>query len=36
MKMENEIKSPFAGKISKILVREKQTVEKGQPLVVFS
>jgi pyruvate carboxylase subunit B len=35
MKMENEIKSSFPGKIKKILVREKQTVEKDQPLVIF-
>jgi biotin carboxyl carrier protein len=36
MKMENEIKSPFAGRVKKVLVREKQTVEKNQPLVIFA
>ncbi|OGC77796.1 MAG: hypothetical protein A2145_00260 [candidate division Zixibacteria bacterium RBG_16_40_9] len=35
MKMENEIKSPFDGKVKKILVQERQTVEKDQVLVVL-
>ena len=35
MKMENEIKSPYEGKVKKILVREKQTVDKDQVLLVL-
>jgi biotin carboxyl carrier protein len=33
MKMENEVKSAFAGTVKEILVAEKQAVEKGQPLL---
>ena len=33
MKMENEIKSLYSGTIKKILVKEKETVEKDQKLV---
>jgi biotin carboxyl carrier protein len=33
MKMENEIKSPVAGRITEILVRGQMTVEKGAPLL---
>lgn len=35
MKMENEIKSSYEGKVKKILVREKQTVDKDQVLLVL-
>lgn len=35
MKMENEIKSPYEGKVKNILVREKQTVDKDQVLLVL-
>jgi biotin carboxyl carrier protein len=33
MKMENELRSPGAGKVAEIAVREGQTVEGGQLLV---
>ena len=33
MKMENEIKSPIAGRIAEILVRSQMTVEKDAPLL---
>ncbi|MBI2429280.1 MAG: acetyl-CoA carboxylase biotin carboxyl carrier protein subunit [Ignavibacteriales bacterium] len=35
MKMENEIKTSKAGIIKKIFVREKQAVEKGDPLFII-
>jgi len=35
MKMENEIKSSYEGKVKKILVSEKQTVDKDQLLLVL-
>jgi biotin carboxyl carrier protein len=35
MKMENEIKSPKAGKVTSIKVTPGQTVEKGDMLVVI-
>jgi biotin carboxyl carrier protein len=35
MKMQNEMKAPRAGRITKILVREGATVGAGQPLVVL-
>ncbi|MEO9871568.1 acyl-CoA carboxylase biotin carboxyl carrier protein subunit [Ekhidna sp.] len=35
MKMENVIKSPGEGKVSKILVSEKENVEKNQVLISF-
>jgi biotin carboxyl carrier protein len=34
MKMENEIRSPKSGILKKILVFEKQTVEKNEPLFI--
>ncbi|MBS4027175.1 MAG: hypothetical protein KGZ58_00940 [Ignavibacteriales bacterium] len=36
MKMENDIKSVSEGKVKKVLVSEKLTVEKGQPLVIIA
>jgi len=35
MKMENEIKSSYEGKVKKILVSEKQTVDKDQLILVL-
>ncbi len=35
MKMENEVRSPSSGTVKEILVRERQTVEKGEVLVVI-
>jgi biotin carboxyl carrier protein len=35
MKMENEIKSPKAGKVAEVKVVPGQTVEKGELLVVI-
>ena len=35
MKMENELKAPADGTVSKILVQERQTVDKGATLIVF-
>ncbi len=35
MKMENEIKSQYEGKVKKILVKEKQAVDKDQVLIVL-
>ena len=34
MKMENELKSPKAGKVTEIITREGATVENGAPLLV--
>ena len=36
MKMENELKAPADGVVSKILVQERQTVEKGATLIVLA
>ncbi|HEY6192059.1 MAG TPA: acetyl-CoA carboxylase biotin carboxyl carrier protein subunit [Bacteroidota bacterium] len=33
MKMENEIRSPHAGRVKSVMVKEKTTVEKDQPLL---
>jgi pyruvate carboxylase subunit B len=35
MKMENEIKSPAAGKIAEVRVNEREAVEKGQVLMII-
>jgi len=36
MKMENNLKSPAAGKIAQVLVAPGQAVEKGAPLIRFA
>jgi biotin carboxyl carrier protein len=36
MKMENEVRSPMKGKITKLAVREGQTVDKGALLVTIA
>ena len=35
MKMENELKAPADGVVAKVLVQERQTVEKGATLIVL-
>ena len=35
MKMENEIRAPFAGEIKEINVSERQAVDKGDTLIVM-
>jgi pyruvate carboxylase subunit B len=35
MKMENELKAPADGVVAKILVQERQTVDKGATLIVL-
>lgn len=35
MKMENELKAPADGVVAKILVEERQTVDKGATLLVL-
>jgi biotin carboxyl carrier protein len=34
MKMENELKSPKAGKVTEVQAKEGSTVENGAPLIV--
>ncbi|MBC7186180.1 MAG: acetyl-CoA carboxylase biotin carboxyl carrier protein subunit [Calditrichaeota bacterium] len=36
MKMENELRAPCAGTVREVKVREKQSVEQNQLLIVFA